>query len=184
MQRCLVCRAHEKLKLKEVSLIIFVKCGKNKTKVKGSTEFSSLHTVTKGLCLTFTWLILLWAAKVWTEALTLLECWAQPFAARSVNVCLPSLRLLEQLNHGRQNRSRGSKVLIFHVFLFVFVQKEGWLSTPRIIYVSLIPISFIFCLSRLRRWTVGGHPAHLFGISSKPAFYVLFLFFCLSAALE
>lgn len=64
MQRCLVCRAHEKLKLKEVSLIIFVKCGKNKTKVTGSTEFSSLHTVIKGLCLTFTWLILLRDAKV------------------------------------------------------------------------------------------------------------------------
>lgn len=183
MQRCLVCRAHEKLKLKEVSLIIFVKCGKNKTKVRGSTEFSSLHIVTKGLCLTFTWLIFLWDAEVWTEALTLLECWAQPFAAKSVNVCLPSRWLLEQLNHGRQNNSRGSKVLIFHVIYLCLCKKMD--DFPHL--ASFMFLLFLYPLYSV--WDVSS-VGEQWGTSStfvwhliKTHFYVLFCFF-LSAALE
>lgn len=60
MQRCLVRRAHEKLKLKEVPLIILVQCGKNNTKVIRNIQiplicliFLSLHRYW-ALCLTST----------------------------------------------------------------------------------------------------------------------------------
>lgn len=147
---------------------------KNKTKVRGSAEFSSLHTATKELCLTYTWLILLWDAEVWIEALN--ECWAKPFAAKSVNVCLPSRRLLEQLNHGRQNQSKGSNVLIFHVIYLCLCKK--WDDFPHLasfmFLLFLCPLYSVWDVSSGgERW---GTPSTFVWHLIKTHFYVVFFF--------
>lgn len=118
--------------------------------------------------------------KVWIGALSLLECWAQPFAADSVNVCLPSRRLLEQLNRGRQNKSRGSKVLIFHVIYLCLCQKRD--DFPHL--ASFMFLLFLYPLYSVwdvasggERWgTRSTFVWHLI----KTRFYVLFCFLSFS----
>lgn len=100
-----------------------------------------------------------------------------------MDVCQQSLRLLEQLNHDRQNKSRVSKVLIFHITYLCGMEEKRDDFPHLASFMFLLLLLYILSEMSLQAVNGGGHAAHLFGIPSKPT--VMFWgFFCLSAALE